>query len=282
MSDDRRRLPGQSAAALGRMATTPQRGARASGTLGGDGVGTDASGQTEPEKPHRWRKFASVTSLSRWTLAPHRLIVCGLVAGAIGYWGTGYAYVPLSTAEPEIWTNSPSSTSASDGTDKQLVSENRQLRTRLDRLMPRGFYIVIDQSQNRLYLKQQDRVFLTAVCSSGSGMVLVDKDATRRWIFDTPRGRFKVSSKLRNPVWRKPDWAFVEEDVPVPEDPAERFEYGSLGEYALYLGQGYMIHGTLYERLLGQSVTHGCIRLGRDDLRTVYRLVPVGTPVFIY
>jgi L,D-transpeptidase YbiS len=83
-------------------------------------------------------------------------------------------------------------------------------------------------------------------------------------------------------VWRKPDWAFVEEGQPIPTKAAERFEYGTLGEYALYFGNGYMIHGTLYERLLGRSVTHGCIRLGRDDLRKVWAMVPVGTPIFVY
>ena len=121
-----------------------------------------------------------------------------------------------------------------------------------------------------------------AICSSGSGMVLRDEGTNRRWVFDTPRGCFTVQSKLRNPAWRKPDWAFVEDGLPVPRNPADRLEYGSLGEYALYLGDGYLIHGTLYERLLGRSVTHGCIRLGRDDLRTVYKLVPIGTPVFIF
>ena len=43
-----------------------------------------------------------------------------------------------------------------------------------------------------------------------------------------------------------------------------------------------MIHGTLYERLLGRSVSHGCIRVGRDDLRQVYRAASVGTPIFIF
>ena len=83
-------------------------------------------------------------------------------------------------------------------------------------------------------------------------------------------------------MWKKPDWAFVEEGKPIPRNPAERFEYGTLGEYALYLGQGYMIHGTLYERLLGRSVTHGCIRLGREDLRVVWKSTAIGTPVYIY
>jgi L,D-transpeptidase YbiS len=43
-----------------------------------------------------------------------------------------------------------------------------------------------------------------------------------------------------------------------------------------------MIHGTLYERLLGRSVSHGCIRVGRDDLRKIYRAASVGTPIFIF
>ena len=43
-----------------------------------------------------------------------------------------------------------------------------------------------------------------------------------------------------------------------------------------------MMHGTLYERLLGRDVTHGCIRIGRDDLRQVVRDCPVGTPLYVY
>jgi L,D-transpeptidase ErfK/SrfK len=87
---------------------------------------------------------------------------------------------------------------------------------------------------------------------------------------------------MANPVWRKPDWAFIEEGLPVPEDPDDRIEYGALGRYALPFGDGYLIHGTLYERLLGSPVTHGCIRLGRDDLARLYASVEVGTPVLIF
>ncbi len=150
------------------------------------------------------------------------------------------------------------------------------------RTQPRGTYVVIDQTHNRLTLRRDDEVVLEAVCSAGSGMVLKEGATGRTWVFDTPRGKFQVLSKIENPVWRKPDWAFVEEGQPIPTNAAERFEYGTLGEYALYFGNGYMIHGTLYERLLGRSVTHGCIRLGRDDLRKVWAMVPVGTPIFVY
>ncbi len=85
-----------------------------------------------------------------------------------------------------------------------------------------------------------------------------------------------------NPVWRKPDWAFIEERKEPPEDPAARLEAGVLGDYALAFGNGYFIHGTLYTRLLGKNVTHGCIRLGDRDLEGVFSHVSVGTPVVIF
>jgi lipoprotein-anchoring transpeptidase ErfK/SrfK len=55
-----------------------------------------------------------------------------------------------------------------------------------------------------------------------------------------------------------------------------------LGDYALILGKGYMIHGTLYQRLIGSPVTHGCVRLLDDDLEAVYKTLPIGSKVFIY
>ena len=48
------------------------------------------------------------------------------------------------------------------------------------------------------------------------------------------------------------------------------------------LGDGYLIHGTLYERALGLSITHGCVRLGDKDLESVYKTVRIGTPVYIF
>jgi L,D-transpeptidase YbiS len=55
-----------------------------------------------------------------------------------------------------------------------------------------------------------------------------------------------------------------------------------MGDYALGLGNGYFIHGTLYKRMLGRNVSHGCVRLGDEDLAHLYRNVPIGTRVFIF
>jgi L,D-transpeptidase YbiS len=158
-----------------------------------------------------------------------------------------------------------------------------RLERRLAAARPAGAYLLIDTVENRLAVRRGDEVLREAVCSTGTGAVLDDAATGRRWTFDTPRGVFHVLRKRRDPLWTKPDWAFVEEGLPLPDDLRERFDREALGDYALYFADGtYMIHGTLYQRLLGRSVTHGCIRLGDEDLAAVYRQVPVGAPLFIF
>lgn len=171
--------------------------------------------------------------------------------------------------------------------DINAGAENRTdtikaLQRKLERMAPRNYYIVIDSGKNLLYLKKGDTVYLEAVVSCGSGNILQEPDGKRRWVFDTPHGVFTVTSKIMDPSWIKPDWAFIEEAKPIPENPQDRVEEGVLGDYALGFGDGYFIHGTLYTRLLGRNVTHGCIRVGDEDLKKLFLEVAIGTPIFIY
>jgi lipoprotein-anchoring transpeptidase ErfK/SrfK len=55
-----------------------------------------------------------------------------------------------------------------------------------------------------------------------------------------------------------------------------------LGKYRLNLGDGYAIHGTDQPDQLGQSVSHGCIRLGDADIEKLYSMANVGDTVIIY
>ena len=220
-------------------------------------------------------------------LGRHRGTIAGAAAAAVVLAallaGTGYVYEPYAEQPLEVSSEVPSDARPLQQYVARLRGRGRQLSARLDALAPRGVYIVIDQTQNRLYLKRANETLLQAVCSTGSGMVLRESTGKKReWVFDSPRGRFEVRTMLRNPVWRKPDWAFVEESQPIPKNPADRLDYGTLGEYALYFGDGFMIHGTLYERLLGRAVSHGCIRVGRDDLRKVWANARIGTQIYIY
>jgi L,D-transpeptidase ErfK/SrfK len=166
---------------------------------------------------------------------------------------------------------------------RALQARYKSLSKQLAQHKPNQPYILVDTARNRLYVKHQEEVVLDAIASTGSGTIL-DKpgESNAQWIFDTPRGEFLVKSKLVKPTWIKPDWAFVEEGLGVPDNPADRAEQGVLGDYALGFGKGFFIHGTLYTRLLGKNVTHGCIRLNDNDLKGVYKLARVGTPIMIF
>jgi len=185
-------------------------------------------------------------------------------------WAGGYRYVTITEVAP-----------AAAGSTA-TAAEVRKVERQLAALRPRGQYIVVDSTQNRLRIMKNDEVLREAIASAGTGAVLIDEATGRKWVFETPRGVRVVQRKKKNPCWTRPDWDYVEHGEPLPKNFADRIDCAALGDYALYLGDGYMIHGTLYERSLGLSVTHGCVRLGAKDLEAVWKAAPVGTKVYLY
>lgn len=166
--------------------------------------------------------------------------------------------------------------------NKELIDDIGRLQKKLERLTPGGVYLVINTSDNHFFLYQNRKMIREGLCSTGS-YIKLQTETEKHWVFETPKGVFTIKGKITDPVWHKPDWAFVEEGLPIPPaNHPSRYEYGVLGDYALALGDGYMIHGTLYKRFLGQPVTHGCVRLNDEDLEAVYKTLPVGAKVFIY
>jgi lipoprotein-anchoring transpeptidase ErfK/SrfK len=144
-----------------------------------------------------------------------------------------------------------------------------------------GVYIVISLDEHRLYLMERERVIWEAVVGTGTGTRL--EGAGQKWDFSTPRGMFRVQRKEKNPRWYVPDWAYIERGVRIPpEGDPSRWEDGMLGTTALFLGEGIAVHGTNKPELLGQAVSHGCIRMTNEAARKLYHEVEVGTPVFIY
>jgi len=143
-------------------------------------------------------------------------------------------------------------------------------------------YIIINTTDNRFLLYRNKKLIREGFCSSGS-YTLLQTEGDKQWIFKTPKGKYWVQGKTTNPVWKKPDWAFVEEGLPIPpKNDYSRFEYGVLGDYALSIGDGYLIHGTIYKRFLGMPVTHGCVRLNDDDLEVIFNTLNIGSKVYIF
>lgn len=169
--------------------------------------------------------------------------------------------------------------------EKLLKNTERRITAslrRLENLLPYGPYLIINTTQNKFVLRNRKGVIREGICSTGS-YVLLDAGDGKQWMFKTPKGMFPILGKIVDPIWNKPDWAFVEESLPIPpRNHPDRLEYGTLGDYALTLGDGYLIHGTLYQRFLGLPVTHGCVRLGDQDLEVVFKNLNVGSRVYIF
>lgn len=164
----------------------------------------------------------------------------------------------------------------------KMKAETEAVETKIAALAPKSAFIVIDSARNTLTMKTRNKELMKAVVSCGSGSILEEPGGKRTWIFDTPRGEFQVKSKVVDTTWVKPDWAFIEEGKEIPKKREDRFEAGVLGDYALGFGDGFFIHGTLYSRLLGRSVTHGCVRVGDKDLKAVYQAAAIGTKIYIF
>jgi lipoprotein-anchoring transpeptidase ErfK/SrfK len=115
--------------------------------------------------------------------------------------------------------------------------------------------IVIDRSARTLELRNAGRVQLrTRVAVGAYGM-------------ETPLGRFYVMAKFRPTA---------------PVLGAFGFETSAYSKLSEWPGGGIVgIHGTNTPSLLGQAVSHGCVRVANEAILRLRDLVPVGTPIRI-
>jgi L,D-transpeptidase YbiS len=202
------------------------------------------------------------------------LLSCCLVLSSPGWAGEPQPAVAIETLRAEV--------AALEQEAAQLEEENRGLRRMIASLGDDEVYLVVDTESNRLFIRQGENILQTIVVSTGSRELVKDENG-RKWFFESPTGVLTVLGKERNPVWIRPDWSYVEENMPIPpkNDP-DRIVRDVMGKYSLLLGNGYKIHGTTYKSLLGTAVTHGCVSMDDDDLEMVYRSATIGTKVYIY
>src|SRR5437764_2314253 len=95
----------------------------------------------------------------------------------------------------------------------------------------------------------------------------------------TPAGRYAIQSMQKNPAWHVPDEAWAGDlagRVIPPGDPQNPLRARWMGCH-----DGAGIHGTAEINSLGAAASHGCIRMAVRDVVRLYRVVRVGTPVFI-
>jgi hypothetical protein len=203
------------------------------------------------------------------------LIICLILEGA-GYYVLHHRKMLLIKSNAVTVSNDKN-------TLNNLEEKNGELVNKIKTLAPSEVYIVVDTAQNILYLKKKNEVTRKVVVSTGSGNVLKELTGRKRtWTFDTPKGEFAIKTLTKDPIWTAPDWEFISNGEPIPKKKEDRIQEGILGDYKLGIGNDIYFHGTIYVRTMGKHVTHGCIRVGDDDLTAMWKASKIGTKVFIF
>ena len=110
--------------------------------------------------------------------------------------------------------------------------------------------------------------------------------------WETPTGRFKVQQKIEKPVWVRP----VSGDRVADQSSANPLGSHWIGFHCdcrdreahdcdLWItikgapSPGF--HGTPHRWTVGRALSHGCVRLWNENVRTLYGQVKLGTPVTV-
>lgn len=202
------------------------------------------------------------------------------------------AYLVISIADNRLWyrrgTEVIFETRVATGTGKFLEQsgaggEQWKFETPRGRLVvqrkdvepawvPPDWHFVEAAQQKNLELVRLERGMTvpagdgTVVMVSGSNVVTRFPDG-REEPFEVKDGHeIRVGNKLIMP----------------PFGTVQRRYLDVLGANRLYLGDGYGIHGTDVPSSIGRAASHGCIRVRNEDIETLFRIVGLGTPVYVY
>ncbi|HEY9647024.1 MAG TPA: L,D-transpeptidase, partial [Chroococcidiopsis sp.] len=93
--------------------------------------------------------------------------------------------------------------------------------------------------------------------------------------WETPRGRFKVENMMYDPIWKHPITREVFHSGPSNPLGSRWIGFWIDGENQI----GF--HGTNQPELIGQAVSHGCVRMHNEDIETLFEQVDIGTPVIV-
>jgi lipoprotein-anchoring transpeptidase ErfK/SrfK len=105
----------------------------------------------------------------------------------------------------------------------------------------------------------------------GSRLVRSGKVAVGARGAETPLGLFYVTWKFDPAI--DSDWAILG---------AYAFETSAYSKLTDWPGGGIVgVHGTPWPELLGQAVSHGCVRIANENIEFLRSRVPLGTPVKI-
>lgn len=137
-------------------------------------------------------------------------------------------------------------------------------------------YLVLKLAERRLYLIEGDAGQKKSRRRTESFPVAIGRDEYR-----TPTGRFQVATMIVDPEfvvfeWKNPS-KVLRRIGPGAGNPLGARWIGFTSAYGWEIG----FHGTPNPELLGQAVSHGCVRMRNADVVNVFSRVTIGTVVIV-
>jgi lipoprotein-anchoring transpeptidase ErfK/SrfK len=124
-------------------------------------------------------------------------------------------------------------------------------------------YLVVKLSKRRVYVYRNDNV-------QASYPIAIGKAG-----WETPTGDFQVINKELNPIFKSFKSGRVIQ--PGPDNPLGVRWIGIWTDGKTQLG----FHGTNEPELIGQAISHGCIRMHNQDVINLFEQIEIGTPVVV-
>jgi lipoprotein-anchoring transpeptidase ErfK/SrfK len=153
----------------------------------------------------------------------------------------------------------------------QTISLKEATQGQLDPDLP--VVVVVNQEEHKTHVLQLQNEQLFDVFAIPNA---VGKPST-----PTPNCRAKICQKELNPSWKPPRSIDPNQKVVPPFVKTHSNPLG-LANIRLNIDHGMIaLHGTNDPKKIGQSVSHGCVRHLNKDIIALYKIVHLGTPVYI-
>jgi L,D-transpeptidase ErfK/SrfK len=121
--------------------------------------------------------------------------------------------------------------------------------------------LVIRLRERRVYVYRDDQLYTSYPVAIG------------RAGWETPTGEYEIISMVQNPGWQNPFTGDIVQ--PGPNNPLGERWLGFWTDGQNYIG----FHGTPNEQSVGRAASHGCVRMYNRDIREMFEMVSMGTPV---
>jgi L,D-transpeptidase ErfK/SrfK len=164
----------------------------------------------------------------------------------------------LCVSTPIPWINLQQRATATEATSRPVTGQgNTAAANSLDTRL------ILKLKERRVYVYQGKQVLASYPVAVGK----------KGW--ETPKGSFQIIQMVENPTWQNP-WS-GKIIAAGPKNPLGERWIGFWTDGKNTIG----FHGTPNENLIGQAVSHGCVRMRNRDVKALFKQVQMGTPVIV-